>query len=128
MASVTAGVDVRRLAAVDMHGARGRRARAWTILVEFVLGAVGAPLLGGLVVVEMPTFGWRLFGLWVVGIGLNYVPLTLHAVSFIRPGALARELAGTDVPRELRHYTRAQVWVFVPLALVVFALRPPGAR
>lgn len=117
------GVDVRRLAAVDMHGLKGRPVRARVILVEFLLGVVLCLGLGiwlaasgGVVSV--------LFGLWLVGAGLNYVPLALHAISLSRPGRLDAELAGADIPAELRYYTKAQAWVFVPLALVVFALRP----
>jgi len=44
------------------------------------------------------------------------------AVGFSRPGALAAELAGIDLRAELRHYTRAQAWVFVPFSLLFFTL------
>jgi hypothetical protein len=116
--------DVRRLAAVDMHGASGRPWRARIILAEFALGAVVLPVLGLGALLGVSGLGWKLFGAWLVGVGLNYVPLTVHAVRFSRRRALADELAGVDVPRELRRYTTAQAWVFVPLALVWFALRP----
>jgi hypothetical protein len=62
------------------------------------------------------------FGAYLIGAGLNYVPLALHVISLWRPGALAAELDGVDIPRELRRYTALQVWVAVPLAIVVFAL------
>jgi hypothetical protein len=116
-------MDVRRLAAIDMHGAKGSLVRRRVILAEFVLGAVVMPVFGAVMLVQLSGVGWKLFGLWLLGAGLNYVPLALHAISFSRRGALGAELAGADVPGELRYYTKAQVWVFVPLALVVFALR-----
>jgi hypothetical protein len=50
--------------------------------------------------------------------GLNYAPLAVHALTLVRPGALERELAGVDVPAELRHYSVRQIWVVVPLLFV----------
>lgn len=115
------GIDVRRLAAIDMHGLQGRRLRRRVILAEFVLGVVVCVALG-IVSVSFGGAGSLVFGLWLIGAGLNYVPLSWHAISLSRPGALEAELAGADIPAELRYYTRAQLWVFVPLALVLFAV------
>jgi hypothetical protein len=59
------------------------------------------------------------------------VPLALHVLSLRRPGALAAEREGVDIPGELRRYTGLQVWVAVPLAIVTLALlqlRPAAAR
>jgi len=39
-------IDVRRLAAIDMYGRHGRQRRRRLILAEFVLAAIGIPLLG----------------------------------------------------------------------------------
>jgi hypothetical protein len=39
-------VDVRRLAAIDMHGVAGTRRRRRLILAEFVIGAVGGLAIG----------------------------------------------------------------------------------
>jgi hypothetical protein len=56
-------------------------------------------------------------------VGLSYVPLAGHAWSLSRPGALDRALAGVDVHRELRYYTVAQLWIVVPLLLLVLTIR-----
>jgi hypothetical protein len=37
-------------------------------------------------------------------------------------------LAGVDTNRELRRYGVLQLWIFVPLALVAFALRDAFTR
>jgi hypothetical protein len=58
----------------------------------------------------------------VAGIGVNYAALAWHAVSLSRPGALDAELAGVDVPHELRRYSLLQFWVVVPLVLGILAL------
>jgi hypothetical protein len=115
-------MNVKRLAAIDMHGLNGSTFRRRIILWEFILGAVFAIVLGAFVLVTADSTFWTVFGIWLLTIGLNYVPLALHAIGFTKPGALERELAGVDVPAELKRYTGLQIWVFVPLALVYFAL------
>jgi MFS family permease len=120
---------VRRLAAVVMHGPKGRRARALGILAEFLFGAVVGPLFGLFVVVTAGSVSWRLIGLALIGVGLNYVPLARHALALRAPGALATELDGVDVKAEVQRYALRQLWVCVPLAVVVFDRRQaPGSE
>jgi hypothetical protein len=125
-------IDVRRLAAVDMHGARGTTLRRRVIVAEFVLGAVLGTALGVAAAASASTIGWLGLGLglWIAGACLNYVPLALHAISLSRSARLEEELAGVDVRRELRYYTKAQLWIAVPLLFDVLAIaqlrRGPG--
>jgi hypothetical protein len=121
-------LDVRRLAALDMHGAAGTQRRRRLIRVEFVVGAVGGLALGLWAAVTAATVTWQLFGAWVAGVGVNYAVLAWHAALLSRPGALEAELAGVDVPCELRRHSYLQAWIFVPLLLAVLALRRPGSR
>ncbi|MGW5560542.1 hypothetical protein ACWER9_25380 [Micromonospora sp. NPDC003944] len=116
-------MNVRRLAAIDMHGSRGTIRRRRIILAEFLVGVVLMVTWGGWLLASTDSFNTRAFGLWLVGAGLNYAPLSLYAIALTRPGALDAELAGVDIDRELRRYTVLQLWVFVPLALVVLAIR-----
>ncbi|WP_328534487.1 hypothetical protein OG836_10890 [Micromonospora zamorensis] len=121
-------MNVRRLAAVDMHGTRGTARRRRIILAEFLVGVVAMVALGIWLLASSSSLGSRAIGLWFTGAGLNYAPLSIHAIALTRPGALDAELTGVDVDRELRRYTVLQLWVFVPLALVVFAVRDALAR
>jgi hypothetical protein len=121
-------VDVRRLAAVDMYGVRGTMLRRRVILAEFVVGAVSGTVLGAVVAASASSVGWLVFGVWVAGIGLNYVPLALHALSLSPRGRLDDQLSGVDVRRDLRRYTREQFWLAVPLLFVVFAASQFRAR
>ena len=114
-------MNVRRLAAIDMHGLVGSTLRRRIILWEFILGAILSLVLGVFVFLTADGLFWTVFGLWLIGIGFNYVPI--YAIGFTRPGALERDLAGVDIPSELRRYTGLQVWVFLPLALVYLAIR-----
>ncbi len=116
-----AQLNVRRLAAVDMHGARGTRWRRRVILAEFALGTIGGVALG----VWALTWGGAagvVLGIWLLGLAANYLPLTAHVLALWPAGKLQAELAGADLRAELRHYTRAQVWVLVPFWVAGLAL------
>ena len=112
-------MNVRELAAVDMYGGKGTTRRRRIILAEFVAGVVVMIPVGVVLVVTANSTISRLVGIYFIGVGLNYVPLAIHAISLSRRGALDAALRDVDLPKALRHYTVAQVWVFVPLALVV---------
>ena len=114
-------LNVRRLAALDMWGSAGTMRRRRIIRAEFVLGVVGCTSLGLLAVVHGSGW-WVVVGVWLIGAGVNYIPLALYAQALARPGALESELAGVDVRRELRRAGLRQFWIAVPLAVAVFAL------
>ncbi len=120
-------LDVRRLAAVDLWGARGTRRRRAIIVAEFVLGATVGPALGLLLAVEGSGL-WRVLGAWIAGACLNYVPLALHAISLFPGRRLEAELSGVDVRGELRHYTVVQLWIAVPLLFVALDLAQRRSR
>jgi hypothetical protein len=105
-----------------MYGANGRLLRRRVIVTEFLLGAGAVTALGVFVTASRSTPGWLVFGLWMAGVGLNYVPLALHALALLRGGRLDTELAGADIRRELRYYTKAQFWIAVPLLFLPLAL------
>jgi len=114
-------LDVRRLAALDMWGSAGSIRRRRIIRAEFAIGVVGCTSLGLLAIGRGG--GWMVVvGIWLVGAGVNYIPLALYAQSLSGPGVLEAELAGVDVRSELRHAGLQQFWIAVPLAIAVFAL------
>ena len=121
-------LDVRRLAALDMHGFAGSRLRRSVIRAEFVLGAAAGAGLGIWVAVAATSVGWQLFGAWVVGMGVNYAALAWQAARLSRPGALEAELADVDLGRDLRRYSVLQLWIVVPLLLAVLTARGPERR
>lgn len=114
-------VDVRRLAAADMWGTAGSLRRRRLVRVEFIVGAVGCTALGVLCLAAGS--GWaEVLGLWLLGAGVNYVPLALQAQSLSRPGALEAELDGLDLRRELRRAGVRQIWIAVPFAVAISSL------
>lgn len=122
------GVDVRRLAAIDMWGTSGTRRRRRVILAEFTVGFVVAVAFGAWIVTVSSGVGGRLFGAWMFGAGLNYAPLAFYAILLTRADALDDDLAGVDTDRELRRYGVLQLWTVIPLALLVFAARDEVMR
>lgn len=114
--------NVRLLVALDMHGATGTRRRRRVILCEFVVGAVGSIALGLWLLTSVTAVGWRLFGAWAVGVGVNYSVLTWRAVLLSRKGALDAELAGVDIRGVSRRYNYLQYWGLVPLLMAGLAL------
>ena len=88
-----------------MPGAR--RAVRRIILVEFVSALAVSVAFGTWLVAYAPgSGGGRMLGIWMIGAGLNYAPLTAYAIALIRPGALDAELAEVDTGRELRPLQR----------------------
>jgi hypothetical protein len=114
-------LDVRRLAAADMWGTAGTLRRRRLIRAEFFLGAVGCLVLGA-IVLAADSGAWLLIGVWLVGVGVNYIPLALHAQALSRPGALETELGGLDIRRELRKAGVQQLWIAVPFAVAAVAV------
>jgi hypothetical protein len=121
-------VNVKRLAAIDMYGTNGKIRRRRIILTEFTAGLAALLALGAWLVTAASSIGTLIFGIWLIGAGLNYAPLAAHAIALSRPGALDAELAGVDTGRELRRYTVFQIWLLVPLSLIAFAVSTPGRK
>src|SRR5262249_18641564 len=118
-----ADMNVRRLAAIDMYGTRGTTRRRRIILTEFLVGVIAMVAFGAWLLTSSLSLGGRALGLWLIGAGLNYAPLAMHAITLNRPGVLDAELEGIDTGRELRRYSVRQLWILVPLSLVALELR-----
>jgi hypothetical protein len=114
-------MEVRRLAALDMWGTAGGARRRRVIRAEFYAGAAGCLAVGALVSASAAGI-WLLVGLWLLGAGVNYVPLALYARALSRPGALEEELRGLDTLRELRRAGVQQLWIAVPGAVAIAAI------
>jgi hypothetical protein len=116
-----ARIDIRRLAALDMHGGHGTRRRRRIILGEFVAGVIGCAAIG-IWLLTLGSIGFTILGIYLLGLAANYVPLTIHVLALWRSEALDAELLGVDIGAQLRYYTRAQFWVFVPFWLAALAI------
>ena len=106
-----------------MYGARGTTRRRRIILAEFVVGVLVMVAFGLWLVASATGAEVMAIGIWVIGAGVNYAPLAVYAVVLSRPGALVAELAKVDTGQELRRYAVLQLWIFIPLSLVIWAIR-----
>src|SRR5262245_24674445 len=86
-------VNVRRLAAIDMYGTSGSTRRRRIVLAEFFAGVIGMVGIGTWVLTQATDLGGRALGVWLIGAGLNYAPLAVHAVILSRAGGLDAKLA-----------------------------------
>jgi hypothetical protein len=112
---------VRRLAVIDLHGSAGSVLRLWLVRSEFVIAVALAAALGGVFLVSATPQG-TLLGIIALGIACNYVVLAIWA--FILRGArLAEEFAAHDIREDGRRISLGQWRLFVPLLLVVLAMR-----
>jgi hypothetical protein len=116
-------LNVRKLAAIDL-----RFLGAKIILAEFGLGVVGPAVLGvatlraGIQRFHSP--GMVIFGAYLLSLGVNYVPLLLHAISLVRDGSAHQEIASElDDPRAaMRKYRRQSLFLLLPLVIPIAAV------
>jgi hypothetical protein len=80
-------VNIRRLAALDLHGTAGTRLRRRLVIAEFFLGAVGGAGFGVWIAVFAAAAGTQAFGGWMAGVGVNYAALAWQTIPLSRPGA-----------------------------------------
>src|SRR5712671_6346566 len=85
-------INIRKLAAIDLEFLGPK-----VILAEFGLGALGAMILGILSlragIYRFHSAGMTLFGAYLLLLGMNYVPLLLHAIDMARHGSARQEIA-----------------------------------
>jgi hypothetical protein len=101
-----------------MHGTAGTQRRRRIVTAEFVLGTAVLILLG---VVLLVHGGW-LWAAWLLGCGLSYGALAVHAAILYPKGRLEAALAGVDIRSELRRYSMAQLLLFVPALIAALAV------
>src|SRR5579862_7528689 len=109
-----------------MHGRYGTGRRARIIRAEFTAGGCTCAALGILTLIRGNGW-WIAIGVWLVGVGANYVPLAREARRLSGPSALTEAIQGRDLDQELHHAARAQLWIAVPFALCFAALVTAGS-
>ena len=100
------------------HGRGGRGLRRRRIIrAEFVLGWVVALALATFLLVN----GAWLIGFWLLGVGVNYIPLAVYSIVLFPGDRVERELEGVDLPTEARRAGLAQFGLFVPFLVGIVA-------
>ena len=112
-------MNVRRLAAVDLSGLGPK-----IIIPEFALAVLGGPALGVLTVVRSRSLGMTALGVALIGLGVNYVPLLIHAIDLVRRSAVAAATADEAFDRRSLYakYRRQSLWLLLPFVVGIAAL------
>jgi hypothetical protein len=112
-------IEIRKLAAVDMAWLGPR-----VIVAEYFVGMV-LPLALGIITLRAtlssphPFTSQTIFGIWLVTIAANYVPLFLYAMSIAKSRTVQTE--GQPERKHARRYGVQQVVILVPFLVVVIA-------
>jgi len=116
-------VDVRKLAAIDLHFLGPK-----VILTEFALGVLGPVVLGLLTLRGAARHSWpwglTLFGAYLLSLGVNYIPLLMHAVDLVRSRNASAEIAEelSERAAAFRKYRRQSLLLLVPLVVPIAAI------
>ena len=119
-------INIRKLVAVDMAWLGTR-----VIVAEYALG-VALPLALGLLSIRAGLFsqvvvGWEAaLGVWLVCIGMNYIPLFIYAVLIAKAKSANEE--GQSEFAHAKRYGTQQVIILVPLLVIIVALVQEGRR
>lgn len=112
-------VDFRKLAAVDIAFLGSR-----LIIAEFSIGVFGSLALGVFALLRSHSLVGTAFACYLLCLGINYVPLLLHAISLARLDSAGDEIAEdiADKRRMFRRYRRQSLLLLVPLAVPILAV------
>ncbi len=113
-------INVRKLAAIDLYFLGPK-----IILAEFGLG-VPVMLALGILSLRVGLFrthaAWQIaLGIYLLLLGINYIPMLWCAIDIARRGTAAAELGDEleDNGAAARKYRRQSLWLLVPLAVQV---------
>ena len=116
-------LNVRKLAAIDL-----RFLGAKIILTEFGVGVLGSAATGAATlragIQRFHSPGMIIFGVYLLLLGVNYVPLLLHAISLVRAGSAHQEIEGElgDQRAAMRKYRRQSLFLLLPLVVPIAAV------
>jgi hypothetical protein len=112
-------VNARRLAAVDLSGLGPR-----IIIPEFALAVLGASAVGILTVLRSASVGMAACGVALIGLGVNYVPLLIHAIDLVRRSGVESAIADEPSDRRVLYtkYRKQSLWLLLPFVVGTAAL------
>jgi hypothetical protein len=112
-------VNVRRLAAVDLSGLGPK-----IIIPEFAIAVLGAPTLGILTLFRSGSLLMTAFGVALIGLGVNYIPLLIHAIDLVRRSGVQSAIADEASDRRALYakYRKQSLWLLLPFAVGLAAV------
>ena len=111
--------SIRKLAAIDILFLGFKFA-----FVEYVFGVLFSMALGVFVLYRSHTAGQIGLGIYLLSLGINYVPMVVYTISIASRENAAAELGEelNDKPRAMSKYRRLSLFLLVPLVFPIRAL------
>jgi len=114
-------LNARKLVAIDLVFLGSK-----AIIAEFSAGVFLSAALGIFVLVrEHGSVAQIVLGLYLISLGVNYIPMLLYAIAITRARSAPAELGGEldDMRVTMAKYRRHSLWLLVPLVvpLTVFS-------
>ena len=119
-------LNVRRLAAIDI-ALLGPR----IIIAEFSFGVIVPLAIGIFMALRGRSVNQALLSAYFVTLGVNYVPLLLHAWSLRDRSRARSEISselGSDPQAAMRRYRRGSMLLLLPLVIPVLAVMQARVR
>jgi hypothetical protein len=112
-------INPRKLAAIDIVFLGSK-----FIIAEFAFGVLLCVALGTFVLFRGHSFWQLALGLYLISLGINYVPMLVYAVAITRGQSARAEMGDelNDKRRAMAKYRRQSILLLVPLLVPVLAL------
>ena len=113
-------INPRKLAAIDIAFLGSK-----FIIAEFAAGVLLCAALGAFTILRAGSLGQRAFGLYLICLGINYVPMLVYAIA-ITQGQGAQAEIGDELSnsrRAMAKYRRQSIFLLLPMLVPVIALQ-----
>lgn len=119
-------LNPRKLAAIDLAFLGPK-----LIVSEFTLGVLLSIALGVFVLLRGHRSPAQIaLGLYLISLGLNYIPMLVYAIAINKAKSARREL-GNELDNKraaMKNYRRQSVWLLIPLIVPIVALTQARRR
>jgi|SRR5215467_1431455 len=113
-------LNARKLAAIDLVFLGPK-----VIIVEFAIGIFFSAALGFFVLLRgLGSLVQVVLGLYLISIGINYVPMLIYAIAITKANSARAEL-GSELDNKgaaMAKYRRQSLWLLVPLSVPVIVI------
>jgi hypothetical protein len=119
VASQSSSFNPRKLAAIDIFFLGPK-----VIIAEFAAGVLLSSALGAFVLYRGQSAWQSILGLYLISLGVNYVPMLVYAVAIARWHSAEAELGEEliDKRRAMAKYRRQSLLLLIPLLAPILAL------
>ena len=119
-------LNARKLAAIDLVFLGPK-----VIIVEFAIGILFSAALGVFVLLRgHGSLVQVVLGLYLISIGINYVPMLIYAIAISKANSARAEL-GSELDNQraaMAKYRRQSLWLLVPLSVPVVVITQTRKR